>query len=35
MPKAATQRTKKSIYGVHSGVAMTQKWVGDVGAVFS
>ncbi len=27
MPKAATQPKKKSIYGVHPGVAMTQKWV--------
>ena len=27
MPKAATQTGKKSIYGVHPGVAMTQKWV--------
>lgn len=30
MPKAATQRTKKSIYGVHPGVAMTQKWIADL-----
>ena len=30
MPKAATQATKKSIYGVHPGVAMTQKWVGEL-----
>ena len=30
MPKAATQPKKKSIYGVHPGVAMTQKWVADL-----
>jgi len=30
MPKAATRATKKSIYGVHPGVAMTQKWVGEL-----
>jgi hypothetical protein len=30
MPKAATQATKKSIYGVHPGVAMTQKWVAEL-----
>ena len=30
MPKAATQTGKKSIYGVHPGVAMTQKWVADL-----
>jgi len=30
MPKAATQPTKKSIYGVHPGVAMTQKWVAEL-----
>lgn len=30
MPKAATQPTKKSIYGVHPGVAMTQKWIGEL-----
>jgi hypothetical protein len=30
MPKAATQTTRKSIYGVHPGVAMTQKWVAEL-----
>ena len=30
MPKAATSQTKKSIYGVHPGVAMTQKWVAEL-----
>jgi hypothetical protein len=30
MPKAATQQKKKSIYGVHPGVAMTQKWVAEL-----
>src|SRR5216684_8247502 len=30
MSKAATQPGKKSIYGVHPGVAMTQKWVGEL-----
>ena len=30
MPKAATQTGKKSIYGVHPGVAMTQKWVAEL-----
>ena len=30
MPKAATQSKKKSIYGVHPGVAMTQKWVAEL-----
>ena len=30
MPKAATQPKKKSIYGVHPGVAMTQKWIADL-----
>src|SRR6185295_8271335 len=30
MPKAATQATKKSMYGVHPGVAMTQKWVAEL-----
>jgi hypothetical protein len=30
MPKAATQPKKKSIYGVHPGVAMTQKWVTEL-----
>jgi len=30
MPKSATQPTKKSIYGVHPGVAMTQKWIAEL-----
>ena len=30
MTKAATQSKKKSIYGVHPGVAMTQKWVAEL-----
>lgn len=30
MPKAATQPKTKSIYGVHPGVEMTQKWVGEL-----
>jgi len=30
MPKAATQPKKKSVYGVHPGVAMTQKWVTEL-----
>ena len=31
MPKTATQTTKtKSIYGVHPGVAMTQKWIAQL-----
>ena len=30
MSKAATQPKKKSIYGVHPGVAMTQKWVAEL-----
>jgi len=30
MPKAAPQTTRKSIYGVHPGVAMTQKWVAEL-----
>jgi hypothetical protein len=30
MPKAATQTTRESIYGVHPGVAMTQKWVAEL-----
>ena len=30
MPKAATQPKRKSIYGVHPGVAMTQKWVAEL-----
>jgi len=30
MSKAAVQPKKKSIYGVHPGVAMTQKWVAEL-----
>ncbi|HEY0430682.1 MAG TPA: DUF5655 domain-containing protein [Pyrinomonadaceae bacterium] len=30
MPKAATQLTKKSNYGVHPGVAITQKWIAEL-----
>ncbi len=30
MPKAATQPKKKSIYGVHPGVVMIQKWVAEL-----
>lgn len=30
MARAATQAKKKSIYGVHPGVALTQKWVGEL-----
>src|SRR6185295_7776415 len=30
MARAATGAKKKSIYGVHPGVAMTQKWVGEL-----
>ena len=30
MPKAATQPKRKSIYGVHPGVAMTQKWIAEL-----
>lgn len=30
MPKAAPQTAKKSIYGLHPGVAMTQKWVAEL-----
>jgi len=30
MPKVAAQPTRKSIYGVHPGVAMTQKWVAEL-----
>src|SRR6266540_996361 len=30
MPKTATQPKRKSIYGVHPGVAMTQKWVAEL-----
>ncbi len=30
MSKAATKPGKNSIYGVHPGVAMTQKWIGEL-----
>ena len=30
MAKTATQTAKKSIYGVHPGVAMTEKWIGEL-----
>lgn len=30
MPKAATTIKRKSIYGVHPGVAITQKWIADL-----
>jgi hypothetical protein len=30
MPMAATERKKKSVYGVHPGVAMTQKWIAEL-----
>ena len=30
MPRTATQREKKSIYGVHPGVLMTQKWIAEL-----
>ena len=30
MPRTATQTRKKSIYGVHPGVEMTQKWVAEL-----
>jgi hypothetical protein len=30
MPRTATQQKKKSIYGVHPGVAMTQKWIAEL-----
>ncbi|HEY0764205.1 MAG TPA: DUF5655 domain-containing protein [Pyrinomonadaceae bacterium] len=30
MPRTATVRRKKSIYGVHPGVLMTQKWIGEL-----
>jgi hypothetical protein len=30
MPRTATKTKKKSIYGVHPGVLMTQKWVVDL-----
>lgn len=30
MPRTATEPKKKSIYSVHPGVLMTQKWVGEL-----
>jgi hypothetical protein len=30
MPRTASQTKKKSIYGVHPGVLMTQKWVAEL-----
>lgn len=30
MPRTAAQPKKKSIYGVHPGVAMTQKWIAEL-----
>ncbi len=30
MPKAATQARKRSIYSVHPGVTMTQKWIAEL-----
>ena len=30
MPRTATVPRKKSIYGVHPGVLMTQKWIGEL-----
>ena len=30
MPRTAAETKKKSIYGVHPGVLMTQKWVGEL-----
>jgi len=30
MPRTASQPKKKSIYGVHPGVAMTQKWIAEL-----
>jgi hypothetical protein len=30
MPRTATEPKRKSIYGVHPGVAMTQKWIADL-----
>ncbi len=30
MPRTATQPKKKSIYGVHPGVAITQKWIAEL-----
>ena len=30
MPKAVTQTKKESIYGVHPGVTLTQKWIAEL-----
>jgi hypothetical protein len=30
MPRTATEPKKKSIYGVHPGVVMTQKWIAEL-----
>src|SRR5712691_3650087 len=30
MPQAASKPKKKSIYGIHPGVAMTQKWIAEL-----
>jgi hypothetical protein len=30
MPRTATQSKRKSIYGVHPGILMTQKWVAEL-----
>jgi Domain of unknown function (DUF5655)/Domain of unknown function (DUF4287) len=30
MPRTATEQKKKSIYGVHPGVLMTQKWIAEL-----
>jgi hypothetical protein len=30
MPKTATQQKNKSIYGVHPGLAMVQKWIAEL-----
>ena len=30
MPRTASQPKKKSIYSVHPGVLMTQKWTGEL-----
>ena len=32
MPRTATHPEKKSIYGVHPGVLMTQKWIAELKA---
>src|ERR1700681_75616 len=30
MPRTATEQKKRSIYGVHPGVLMTQKWIAEL-----